>query len=252
MIKLLVLLIVGFIFFMLNRNYRSSDFEKIKVDGKQKFQGNLEEHEAGLLVAMMAKVAKADGKVSELEAEILSHTFTDISNHFENSEEVREQLKSIYKKEMNSFENTIDVAKKYLKLTKREYAKRLKVMEYLLNLAFIDNDFSKTEFMITEDIANTLEIKKADFEQLIASFEHFYASKQNTKELSLQKACEVLGVSLDDDMAAIKKSYRKLVKENHPDIVAGSGASQSIIDEATAKLQEINEAYEILKKEKNG
>ena len=98
MIKLLVLLIVGFIFFMLNRNYRSSDFEKIKVDGKQKFQGNLEEHEAGLLVAMMAKVAKADGKVSELEAEILSHTFTDISNHFENSEEVREQLKSIYKK----------------------------------------------------------------------------------------------------------------------------------------------------------
>ena len=153
---------------------------------------------------------------------------------------------------MNSFENTIDVAKKYLKLTKREYAKRLKVMEYLLNLAFIDNDFSKTEFMITEDIANTLEIKKADFEQLIASFEHFYASKQNTKELSLQKACEVLGVSLDDDMAAIKKSYRKLVKENHPDIVAGSGASQSIIDEATAKLQEINEAYEILKKEKNG
>jgi len=245
-----VLIVVGVIFYMLNRNYKSSDFQHIKVDGKQTFDGDLNDHEAGLLIAMLAKVAKADGNVSELEAEILSHTFTDISNHFENSDEVREQLKNIYKKEMNSFDNTVDVAKKYLNLTKREYDKRLKVMEYLLNMAFIDNDFSKAEFMITEDIANTLEIQRADFENMIAQFEQFYAQKQNSKEVTLEKACQILGVSIDDDMGIIKKKYRSLVKENHPDIITGQGASQSIIDEATAKLQEINEAYEILKKEK--
>lgn len=252
MIKLLILALVGFVFYMLNRNYKSSDFERIKIDGKQKLNGNLEDHEAGLLVALMAKVAKADGKVSELEAEILSHTFTDISSHFEDSQNIREQLKTIYKNEMQTFENTVDIAKRYLKLTKKEYNKRLKVMEYLLNLAFIDNDFSNAEFMITEDIAKSLEIKREDFEQLISSFEHFYASKKSSKELSLQKACEVLGVSINDDAATVKKAYRNLVKQNHPDIVAGSGADQSIIDQATAKLQEINEAYEVLKKEKNG
>lgn len=250
MIKLLVLAIVGFVFYYINRNYKSSDYERIKVDGRQKFDGNLAEHEAGLLVALMAKVAKADGKVSELEAEVLSHTFTDISNHFENSEQIREELKAIYKREMNSFENTIDIAKKYLKLTKKEYSKRLKVMEYLLNLAFIDNDFSKTEFMITEDISNALEIKKVDFEHLISQFEHFYTQKRNNKELSVQKACEVLGVNITDDFSTIKKKYRSLVKEHHPDIVAGRGESQTIIDQATAKLQEINEAYELIKKEK--
>ncbi len=250
MTQLLVVIAVGFLFYMLNRNYKSSDFQHIKVDGKQKFDGDLAEHEAGLLVAMMAKVAKADGEVSELEAEILSHTFTDISNHFENSDEVREQLKDIYKKEMKTFSNTVDIAKKYLKLTKRDYSKRLKVMEYLLNLAFIDNDFSKAEFMITEDIANNMEIKRADFETIIAQFEQFYAQKQNSKELSLEKAYNILGVNKDDDMGTIKKKYRQLVKENHPDIITGQGAEQSIIDEATAKLQEINEAYELLKKEK--
>ncbi|MEA3499093.1 MAG: TerB family tellurite resistance protein [Campylobacterota bacterium] len=250
MTQLLVVVIVGFLFYMLNRNYKSSDFKHIKIDGKQKFSGDLAEHEAGLLVAMMAKVAKADGEVSELEAEILSHTFTDISNHFENSTEVREELKNIYKKEMKTFDNTIDISKKYLKLTKFDYAKRLKVMEYLLNLAFIDNDFSKAEFMITEDIANNMEIKRVDFENIIAQFEQFYAQKQNSKELSLEKACEVLGVNISDDMSTIKKKYRALVKQNHPDIITGQGAEQSIIDEATAKLQEINEAYELLKKEK--
>lgn len=250
MTQLLIFVVVGIVFYILTRGYKSSDYQHIKMDGKQKLEGDLINHEAGLLVAMLAKVAKADGKVSELEAEILSHTFTDISNHFENSDEVRIQLKNIYKQEMNSFDNTIDIAKKYFTLTKREYHKRLKVMEYLLNIAFIDNDFSKAEFMITEDIANTLEIKKSDFEGLIAQFEHFYAQQKNSKALSLEKSCEILGVQITDDMNTIKKKYRELVKKNHPDIVTGQGASQSIIDEATTKLQEINEAYELLKKEK--
>ena len=248
--KLLILFIVGFIFYMINRGYRAEDYKHIKLDTKQKLHGKLEEHEAGLLISLMAKVAKADGKVCELEAELLSHTFTDVSSVFENSQAIREQLKEIYKNEMKSFDNTIDICKKYLKLTKREYTKRLKVMEYLLNLAFIDSDFSKTEFMITEDIANALEIKRADFERLVAQFEQFYAQHKNNKVNNLKRAYEVLGVQESDDMATIKKKYRKLVKENHPDIITGQGASESIIEKATKKLQEINEAYELIKKEK--
>jgi DnaJ like chaperone protein len=250
MTELLILVIVGIVFYMLNRGYKSSDYQHIKVDGKQEFNGDLNEHEAGLLIAMLAKVAKADGNVSELESEILSHTFTDISNHFENSDYVRDELKVIYKNEMNSFDNTVDIATKYYNLTRSEYSKRLKVMEYLLNLAFIDNDFSKAEFMITEDIANALQIKKPDFESMIAQFEQFYAQKQNSQALSLDNAYKILGANKDDDMKIIKKKYRDLVKKNHPDIITGQGASQSIIDEATTKLQEINEAYEMIKKEK--
>jgi len=251
MTELLILVIVGIVFYMLNKGYKSSDYQNIKVDGKQAFKGDLNDHEAGLLVAMLAKVAKADGNVSELEAEILSHTFNDISNHFENSDEIRNDLKNIYKKEMNSFDNTVSIATKYFNLTKSEYQKRLKVMEYLLNLAFIDSDFSKAEFMITEDISNALQIKRSDCENMIARFEQFYAEKQNSKELSLENACDVLGVNVTDDMKIIKKKYRELVKKNHPDIITGQGASQSIIDEATEKLQEINAAYEIIKKEKS-
>jgi DnaJ like chaperone protein len=249
--KLLLFIIVGFIFYMINRGYRAEDFKHIKIDKKQKLQGNLEDHEGGLLVALMAKVAKADGKVCELEAELLSHTFTDISSHFENSDDIREKLKNIYQNEIKTFDNTIDICKKYLKLTKRDYNKRVKVMEYLLNLAFIDADFSQTELMITEDIANALEIKRADFEQLVGQFKQFYKQHQNNKVNNLKKAYDILGVDENDDLSTIKKKYRKLVKENHPDIITGQGASQSIIEQATKKLQEINEAYELIKKERS-
>ena len=53
-----------------------------------------------------------------------------------------------------------------------------------------------------------------------------------------------------DDDNILKKNYRQLVRKHHPDIITGQGASQNIIDEATKKLQEINEAYEMIKKER--
>jgi DnaJ like chaperone protein len=249
--SLLLLIIVGFIFYIINRGYKAENFQNININKKQKFEGDLNNHEAGLLIALMAKVAKADGHICELEAELLSHTFTDISSHFENNDEIRVELKKIYKKEMKSFDNTIEICQKYLKLTKGEYVKRLKLMEYLLNLAFIDKQFTKTEFLITEDIANALEIRKSDFERLVAQFKQFYKHTKEKKIDSLQNAYDILSVDKNSDISSIKKQYRKLVKENHPDIITGQGASQSIIDQATKKLQEINEAYELIKKEKS-
>jgi len=246
-----IILIVILVFYFLTKNYNTNDYQHINIETKQTLKGDLKEHEAGLLVALMAKVAKADGRVNELEAELLSLTFNDIARVFENSERIREELKAIYKEQMQSFDNTLIISQKYLKLTYRDYAKRLKVMEYLLNLAFIDNEFSQAEFMITEDIANALEIKQADFEHLIAQFKAFYANKASDKQFGIQNAYALLGARPDEDMDSIKKKYRALVKEYHPDILMGQGKDQSIIDAATTKLQEINEAYEMIKKEKN-
>jgi DnaJ like chaperone protein len=248
--KLIFLIIIGIILFFISKNYKTQKYENIKLNIKEKFDGDLMNHEAGLLVALMAKVAKADGHVCELEAEMLKHTFSDISRHFENSDEVRESLKNIYKKEKESFDNTIEICQKLYKITKYDYPKRVKILEYLLNLAFIDKEFSNTELMITEDIANALGIKRPDFERLVNAFESFYTEQKNHQAVSLDKAYEVLESSANDDNNTIKKNYRKLVKQYHPDIVAGQGASQSIIDEATRKLQEINEAYEIIKKDR--
>lgn len=246
--KLIVLLIIGVILYFIARGYKTEKFENIKLDIKERFNGDLMNHEAGLLIALMAKVAKADGQVSELEAEMLKHTFTDISRHFENSEEVREKLKDIYKTEKESFDNTINICEKLYKITKHDYQKRVKILEYLLNLAFIDKEFSQTEFMITEDISNALQIKKVDFENLVNRFENFYRNQKENETISLEKAYEVLEANKDDDDNTLKKKYRTLVKKHHPDIIAGQGASEDIINQATKKLQEINEAYELIKK----
>jgi DnaJ like chaperone protein len=248
--EVIVILVVIVILFFIGKNYKTEEFKNINLKRKDKFEGDLLNHEAGLLVALMAKVAKADGKICELEAELLKHTFNDISSHFENSEEIRDKLKSLYAKEKQSFDNMINICEKLYDLTKNDYNKRAKIMEYLLNLAFIDKEFSDTEKMITEDISNALKIRKEDFEKLIATFKSFYTQQAASKAISLEKAYEVLESNLNDDNATLKKNYRNLVKKHHPDIISGQGAAQNIIDEATKKLQEINEAYEIIKKDR--
>ena len=248
--EIVVLLVVIAILFFIGKNYKTEEFKNINLKRKDRFDGDLLHHEAGLLVALMAKVSKADGKVCELEAEVLKHTFNDISSHFENSEEIREKLKKLYDIEKNSFDNLIDICNKLYNLTKHEYHKRVKIMEYLLNLAFIDKELSYTEKMITEDISNALKIKIEDFNNLINTFEAFYAQQASNKAISLEKAYEILESNPAGDAATLKKNYRSLVKKHHPDIISGQGAAQSIIDEATKKLQEINEAYELIKKDK--
>ncbi|NOX16048.1 MAG: DnaJ domain-containing protein [Epsilonproteobacteria bacterium] len=247
--NIILFFVVVVMFYMLTKNYKSDGYN-ININTKQKFDGNLENHEAGLLIGMMAKVAKADGHVSELEAELLSNTLTQLSTVFQDSAQVREKLKEIYKKELNSFDNTVVIAQKYMNLTSRDYGKRLSTVEYLLNLAFIDNEFTHEEQMICEDISNVLQIKKTDFENLIQKFKNFYTNKYNQQVNTLENAYKVLGVDKNDDMATIKTKYKKLVRKNHPDLLMGKGAEQSIIDTATVKLQEINEAYGIIKKSK--
>ena len=190
--EILVILIVITILYFIGKNYKTEEFVNINLKRKDKFEGDLSNHEAGLLISLMAKVAKADGRVCELEAELLKHTFNDIASHFENSDEIRDKLKALYAKEKESFDNMIIICEKLYSLTRNDYTKRIKIMEYLLNLAFIDKEFSNTEKMITEDISNALKIRIEDFDNMIKTFKTFYAQQASSKAISLEKAYEIL------------------------------------------------------------
>jgi DnaJ like chaperone protein len=51
-------------------------------------------------------------------------------------------------------------------------------------------------------------------------------------------------------MDTIKKAYRNLVKQYHPDIIKSQGKDESYMKKATEKTQEINQAYEMIKEKR--
>ena len=74
---------------------------------------------------------------------------------------------------------------------------------------------------------------------------------QNVKpKANISDAYKLLGVNESDDMSVIKKAYRKLVRQYHPDIIKSQGKDEAYMQEATAKTQEINQAYEMIKEAK--
>lgn len=63
----------------------------------------------------------------------------------------------------------------------------------------------------------------------------------------LEQAYWALGVSQNDSDATIKKAYRKLMSEHHPDKLAARGIPESMRALHTEKAKEISTAYELIK-----
>ena len=124
----------------------------------------------------------------------------------------------------------------------------MKLVEYLLALAYAEKVLSENEREVIVDVAAYLEIENDDFNKMYDAFVEFY-SKEDIKR-DYKEACKVLGVSEEADLKEIKTKYKALVREYHPDILHHKGLEESIIKTSTAKLQEINAAYEIIEQYK--
>lgn len=206
------------------------------------------ESELGHFIALVAKVAKADGRVSELEAQLIGMMFDDISKIFIEKEKTRSILKEIFNEEKQRDDDTKEVAHSLNKLIGRSLLKRRQFIEFLIQLAFIDNGLTSDEDKVLRIIVAELHIAPSEYEVMLHKFENMI--KRQPQTMSLEEACKMLGVHQSDDFNSIKKTYRNLVREYHPDIMISQEKDAAYIEEATAKMQEINQAYQIIKESK--
>jgi len=68
-----------------------------------------------------------------------------------------------------------------------------------------------------------------------------------THKQSLTKAYDILGISKTASDAEVKKAYRRLMSQHHPDKLIAKGLPDEMIKFATEKTQEIKAAYEQIK-----
>ena len=206
------------------------------------------ESELGHFIALVAKVAKSDGRVSELEAQLISIMFDDVSKIFIEKEKTRSILKEIFNEEKESVNDTKEVAQSLNRLLGRSRLKRRQFIGFLIQLAFVDSGIGSEEDQILRIIVAELNIVPEEYDAMVNQFENLRQGQEKT--MSLEEAYKVLGVNENDDMDSIKKNHRKLVREYHPDIIVSQDKDEKYIEEATAKMQEINEAYKIIKASK--
>jgi len=251
MLSLLFWLAVGYVFYRIFRSYvrfqrqyyTSEQFKNVHIT-----QERIAQSELGIFIALMAKVAKADGHIHELEAELLSNTFTDISRVYPEPDKVRDILKEIFSLEKQITNNIDNLCLRLQKLTQKDPQKRIMMLTFLINLAYIDGELSHAEENMIIKIAAFLHIDSAQVNDLMQRFASMY--KAAPPKSTLKEAYELLGISEDESTQSMKKKYRALVKKYHPDMMSAKGASEDYIRDATQKMQAINSAYEMVKKSK--
>jgi len=72
-----------------------------------------------------------------------------------------------------------------------------------------------------------------------------------TARTSLKDAYRLLGVNDSVSDAELKKSYRRLMSQHHPDKLVSKGLPEQMIQDATEKTQQIKAAYEFVRKSRN-
>lgn len=133
----------------------------------------------------------------------------------------------------------------------------------LVNMAMADGVLDDQEAQVLRQVAERLGFSRFAFEQLLRMLNAQSAFKQEqgqyqgqsqggyqspprSDELAL--AYDALGVEKTVTDAELKKAYRKLMSEYHPDKLIGQGMPDGMIKTATERSQEIQSAYDLIKK----
>ncbi|MEX1668057.1 co-chaperone DjlA [Zhongshania guokunii] len=201
---------------------------------------------------VMGHVAKADGRVCESEvaqAEAIIAQFGLVGAR-------REEAISRFKEGIaDSFELEPQISD-FMLVAKSQPLLRQMLLEALLTMALADGDVDAAERDILLKVAGYIGISARDFQRLLdmamaqrqfhgrgAGGQQSSASRGN----ELKAAYQAIGVTEAATDAELKRAYRKLMSQHHPDKLIAKGVPEDMLKLATEKAQEIQAAYELIK-----
>ena len=247
MLNIVILAIAAYVFYSIFKSYgKYESYSKKAFKNFSISYDSLKKSQLGLFVALVAKIAKIDGRVDALEAQLIGNMFDDISAVFPEPTKTKDILKQIFNEEKDRSDDIKEIAHLLAQSINKDKAQTQNFMSFLIQLAFVDGEVSKSEEEVLHIIAEALEFDPNTYHAIFDQFEKMMENM--TPTVSLDDAYALLGISKDADIKTIKKAYKKLVRQYHPDIIASQGKSEAYMKEATQKTQEINQAYEMIEK----
>lgn len=197
----------------------------------------------------MGKLAKADGHVSQDEIDHVEQFMQKLNMTAEH----RLQAIAWFKRGADPAFDIDVTCKRFMAVCGHTKNLKQMLLVYLVVMALADGHFHPAEEALLTDIAARLGYGQAAFKHLldmVLNQSHFGGGQANA-ETALDDAYKALGVSKDSTDAEIKRAYRKLMSQYHPDKLIGQGMPADMIAMATEQAKEIQLAHDLIKKTRN-
>jgi DnaJ like chaperone protein len=190
----------------------------------------------------MGHIAKADGKVSQ--AEIANAEA--IMARMQLTRDQRKAAIRLFNEGKADDFPLDDVLVQFRKECHRRINLIQMFLEIQINTAFSDQKLDPAEKNILYKIADVLGFPRQQLDHLFHLAGGVPTPK--TEKAAINEAYEILGVKKSASDADVKKAYRRLMNQHHPDKLVSKGLPEEMIKLANEKTQQIKEAYELIKK----
>jgi DnaJ like chaperone protein len=212
--------------------------------------GNLRVAQTALIdstFSIMGALCKADKVVTRDEINTVEQIFAMLNLHGD----AREQAKDAFNRgKQAGFD--LDAAVDQFALLSRGRGPLVQLFLQVQCMAVAaDGRVDPAEHAMLVRIAHRLGLTEADVSQLEALLRAAMggpsAKGAPPRQDQLADAYAALGVAPSSTPAEIKRAYRKLMSQNHPDKLASRGLPESMRPVAEERSREINSAYDLIK-----
>lgn len=190
------------------------------------------------MISLAAKVAKADGRVTEPEVRSFDAFLRD---RLGMSADDRRVAARLFNEARDSSVPAEDFARQVRALIGHQPDRLVDLMSLLMSVASADAGLHPAEERLLRSIARELGMSARDYETAAAMFAPREDPDASYKVLGLTRGAS------DDE---VKKAYRRLAREYHPDVVVNKGMGEDFRKFADEKMRAINAAYERVKSER--
>ena len=191
---------------------------------------------------VMGHVCKADGRVTNAEIRVAEQVMDRMDLNATQRQEAVSYFRAGRDGEAD-LDQTLTEFRRYC----RGHAQLVRMfLEIQIQAALADGAFDDAERNILRRIALGLGLSEADYARL-ETMMGARTANQSGGESALASAYDTLGVAADASDAEVKKAWRKLMSEHHPDKLVAKGLPEEMMRIAKERAQDIQAAYDTIK-----
>lgn len=198
--------------------------------------------------AVMGHLCKADGRVSAEEI----HAAEMVMSQLRLSDARRVEARAMFRAGKAPDFDLAEALEAFQAAYGRAAQLKFTFLQIQMSAAWADGEVGAAERRVLQEIAGRLRIPEMVFRQVealvagMARRAYQGGSARPSTQADIDGAYRALGVSPRDSDAVVKRAYRRLISQHHPDKLVSKGLPEDMMRAATERTAEIKASYDLI------